>query len=106
MQKMCYTLLHSNQTGKSQLLIFPMPAYMTYTDRDNMTMFDSDRNSGLASGPGRSTTDDSKYVTSITINLTIINNFSWPQCHTFTNKINSKFNRNVKMQIPYLINES
>ena len=37
---------------KSQLLILPMPAYVTYTDRDNMTMFDSDRNSGLASGSG------------------------------------------------------
>jgi len=66
-----------------------MPAYVTYTDRDNMTMFDSDRNSGLTFGPGRSTTEDSKYVASSNINLTINNNFSWHQCYTFTNKINS-----------------
>jgi hypothetical protein len=30
-----------------------MPAYVTYTDRDNMTIFDSDRNSGQASGAWR-----------------------------------------------------
>jgi len=45
--------MHSNQTEKSQLLTFPMPAYVTYTDRDNMTMFDSDRNSGLVLGTWR-----------------------------------------------------
>jgi hypothetical protein len=53
MRKICYTILHSNHTEKSQLLTFPMPAYVTYTDRDNMTVFDSDRNCELASGAWR-----------------------------------------------------
>jgi hypothetical protein len=38
MRKMCYTILHSNQTEKCQLLTFPMPACVTYIDRDNMTI--------------------------------------------------------------------
>ena len=49
-KKMCYTVLPTNQTEKCQLLTCPMPICVTYTDRDNMIIFDSDMNSGLASG--------------------------------------------------------
>jgi hypothetical protein len=77
-----------------------MPAYVTYTDRDNMTIFDS------LWGLERSTTEDSKDEASSTINLTINKNYSCYQCCTFTNKINSKFNSNVKLQIPYSFKES